>query len=230
MYNLQAKIHKKLENSQWNKIIGDLILSKRFTTTLDEIKNIKDLGNEITPKGINLFRAFELCPFNKLKVVIIGMDPYPQPGVANGVAFCCKDSKKIEKSLKFINQDMSNVYGIDINNKDLTFIAEQGVLLLNSALTCTVGRPGSHLDKWLPLMSDIVNRIVENNRDVIFVLMGKKSHYFTTLLPPSVTIFLISHPASAAYKGGKWDSDGVWRKINDELEKRNKKEIKWNLE
>lgn len=228
MLKIQSNILKNISHTNWDKHIGHLIKSQELTGIYKYLKAEHNKGIDITPSPSKLFKAFEICDANKLKVVIVGMDPYPKKGVANGVAFCCKDSSRIEKSLQYINKDISETFDVDlVLTKDLTFLAEQGVLLLNGALTCVVGKPGSHTELWFGFMARLLNTIAVMNHDVIFVFMGAKAKLLSNSLPQDRKIFLTSHPASAVYSGGKWDSKKLWLHVNKELHARNKQEISW---
>ena len=101
--DIQKKLYKKLEKSGWNLRLRSYLLSTDFTEVLESlIKSQIDDKIPFTPKLNQLFRAFEECPYNDLKVVIIGQDPYPKVNVADGIAFSCSNTKKEEASLRYI--------------------------------------------------------------------------------------------------------------------------------
>lgn len=226
MSKIKEKIIKSIKDPKWLDIILPLLNSKEFDKILE---NIKRDSSVITPSSPTLlFEAFNKCPYDKAKVVIVGMDPYPQKGVANGVAFCCKNSLKIEKSLKIINKSLSEQFPsyAPIENKDLTHIANQGVLFLNFAFTTVISKPGAHTQIWRNFTTSLINAISQDKLGLVYALMGKDAQSLKTVLDKD-TVYMVSHPASALYKGYNWDNDNLFQKINYELELRNKPRIKW---
>jgi uracil-DNA glycosylase len=111
---------------------------------------------------------------------------------------------------------------------DLTRWSNQGVLLLNSAFTTTIGKPGSHQLLWSPFVIALLDALVWNRQNIIYVFMGKQAAKLADFVPDSNYKFIVSHPASAAYmKQSEWNCDDVWNKINSTLEKQNKPKIIW---
>jgi uracil-DNA glycosylase len=177
-------------------------------------------GLRFTPPFKDVFNAFKECSYDNLKVVIVGQDPYPQLGSADGLAFSCSKKNKAEKSLQYINKAIGTDY------TDLKCWANQGVLLINTAFTVEVNKIGSHYNLWKPFTNYIFANINKHKKDTIFILMGKKAEEWETLLP-DCKILKCAHPASAAYKGGVWDHNDVFNKANLELNKQDKSLINW---
>lgn len=218
--NLRDKVNDKLNGSGWENYLSPYINGLNFDYLVNKLVEGVNNGRRFTPKFKDVFNAFYECPKDDLKVVMVGQDPYPQLGVADGIAFSCSNKGTPEKSLQYINTALGT------NHTDLKCWANQGVLLINTALTVEVNKIGSHYHLWesfIEYLFEGLNRCCPNT---IFVLMGKKAQQLETLLPNCV-VFKCTHPASAAYRGGTWDSNGVFEKVNMELTKQEKACIDW---
>ena len=218
--NLRDQLNKKLEPTGWKRVLAPYINGLSFdhimNTLLDNVNN----GRRFTPMFKDTFNAFIECPYKETKVVIVGQDPYPQLGVADGIAFSCSKKDKAEKSLQYINK------AIDTEHTDLRCWSNQGVLLINTALTVEVNKIGSHYAIWKSFTEYLFETLNRHNKDLVFILMGKKAEEWAPLLS-NMKIFKVAHPASAAYKGGEWDCKDVFNKVNLELEKQDKTCIEW---
>ena len=129
----------------------------------------------VYPPAPNIFRAFDLCPFNSVKVVIVGQDPYPGRGQANGLAFSVNEKIILPPSLQNIYQEIHNDLGITPTpSGDLSRWASQGVLMLNSVLTVASGKPASHAGKgWEDFTDAVIQSLNANRRHVVYLLWGK---------------------------------------------------------
>jgi len=228
LQEIKEKLYIKLKDSGWSEYLKTFVLSSEMDRIL-EILLAEAMDNKrFTPKIKNLFTAFEVCPFDKVNVVIIGQDPYPQEGVADGIAFSCSITGKPEASLRYINSSIKATTGVDCNKVDLSEWSKQGVLLLNTAFTTTIGKPGSHQLLWRPFTVAVLDALIWNNPNLIYVFMGKQAQQFADLVPDNNYKFNVSHPASASYnKLSEWNCDDIWNKINNTLEKQNKNKIIW---
>jgi len=217
---LRDNLNNKLKNSGWDRMLSPYVNGLSFdhimNTLIDNVEN----GRRFTPKFRDVFNGFYECPYDDLKVVIVGQDPYPQLGVADGIAFSCSIKGKAEKSLQYINKALGKEL------VDLRCWSNQGVLLINTAFTCEINKIGSHYAIWKSFTEHVFENINRHNPNTIFILMGKKAEAWQTLLP-NCKILKCSHPASAAYKGGEWDSNGVFDKVNSILNKQDKTCINW---
>lgn len=145
--------------------------------TVDERKMGLSKYDEIFcyPPKEKIFRAFELTPLSDTKVVILGMDPYHN-GAATGLAFSVEDEKRsLNPSLKNILKEVNRQGKVYRRKGDLTSWAEQGVLLINTALTVTSGKAGSHLQYWIPFTKKVLQELAEDNNPKVFMLWGKKA-------------------------------------------------------
>jgi uracil-DNA glycosylase len=217
---LKDSLKKDIESSGWADILFPYIDSKLYDDLTDSLVSLVEQGKRFTPKFKDIFNAFKECKYDDLKVVIVGQDPYPQLGSADGLAFSCSKKDKVEKSLQYINK------AIDTDHTDLRCWANQGVLLINTALTVEVNKIGSHFWNWKPFTEHLFSKINQDNKDIVFILMGKKAEAWERLIS-NQKILKCTHPASAAYRGGVWDSNDVFNKTNIELNKQGKTLIDW---
>lgn len=129
----------------------------------------------VYPPGKNIFRAFDLCPFDRVKVVIVGQDPYHGLGQANGLSFSVDDKVMLPPSLKNIYQEIQNDLGITpLQSGDLSRWAHQGVLMLNSVLTVAAGNPASHAGKgWEQFTDTVIQALNANRKNIVYMLWGK---------------------------------------------------------
>lgn len=217
---LRDSVNSTLVESGWDKMLSIFVNGLDFDYIVNNLVDCVNAGKRFTPKFKDIFNAFKECPYDDLKVVIVGQDPYPQLGVADGIAFSCSNKGKAEKSLQYINKALGT------DHTDLRYWANQGVLLINTALTVQINSIGSHYNLWKPFTSYLFDTINKVKPDTIFVLMGNKAQEWKVLIPNCEKI-KCSHPASAAYRGGDWDHNDVFNKVNKVLEKQNKTLINW---
>lgn len=226
---IKLKLIEKLQPSGWATKLKGFIQSSDFDKILAELYRLREDGKRFTPPLKQVFRAFEECPHNKLKVIMIGQDPYPHFGVADGLAFSCSNTGKAQPSLKnifeAINTTVYDEWPID-QNPDLTRWANQGVLLLNSALTCQIDKVGSHYAIWKDFIAYIMDILNFTDSGLIFVLMGKQAQELEGLIGEHHHIIKVSHPASAAYTKTTWDCGNMFNACNTIIEGQNGKEFK----
>tara|TARA_R110001592_G_scaffold34089_2_gene117419 strand:- start:655 stop:1338 length:684 start_codon:yes stop_codon:yes gene_type:complete len=217
---LRETLNSKLIDSGWHKMLSPFVNGLSFDLIIQTLEKNVNEGRRFTPRFKDVFNAFYECPYDKLKVVVVGQDPYPQLGVADGIAFSCSRKGKAEKSLQYINKAIGTDY------TDLRCWSNQGVLLINTAMTVEVNKIGSHYGMWKPFTEYLFDNINRHNSDVVFILMGKKAEEWQTLIPNCKKL-KVSHPASAAYRGGLWDSKDVFNETNSILEKQGKSCVDW---
>ena len=219
---LRDNLNNKLKDSGWDQMLSPYVNGLSFDYIMNKLRDSVEQGLRFTPKFKDVFNGFYECPYDDLKVVIVGQDPYPQLGVADGIAFSCSIKGKAEKSLQYILKALEDEDG----SVDLRRWSNQGVLLINTAFTCEVNKIGSHYGIWKSFTEHVFENINRHNPDTIFILMGKKAEAWQTLLP-NCKIIKCSHPASAAYRGGEWDCNDVFNKTNTMLIKQDKTCINW---
>lgn len=155
--------------------------------------------NRVAPDYRNIFKAFLSTPLNNLKVVFLGQDPYPQKGVATGLAFANKNGETLSPSLQILKDaciDYKVPHGIVEFDPTLESWAKQGILLLNSALTTNIGETGSHTMLWRPFTKKLISKLSEYNTGIVYVLFGEQAQTFSPYINSSVNkVFSVRHPA-----------------------------------
>ena len=229
LQEIQTKLYEKVKVSGWGPAMVNQVMSHDFLKILETLLRESQDGKKFTPQIKYLFRAFEECPYDKLKGVIIGQDPYPNVNVADGIAFSCSNLGVVEKSLDYIFKSIEDTVEPDyVRNPDLKVWANQGVLLLNSGLTTTLNKPGAHQLLWRQFITELIDHLIWNKQDVAYVFIGKKAAELADMIPENQLKLTVSHPASAAYMTApKWDCNDMWNKINQYLKANGKSEIKW---
>lgn len=228
---IKSKLIDKLRDSGWDKVLKAYIFSDDFTKIIKDLELEVDNGRRFTPQLRDVFRCFEECKWDDLKVVMLGQDPYPQLGVATGLAFDCSYTGKLQPSLRFMEDAINKTVYNPIPEPykdDITDWAHQGILLLNTALTTQLDKPLTHQRIWQSFIAYILDTISSNKKDIVFVFLGKTAQNLEDLVSDDHPKYIVSHPASAAHSQlQEWDSKNVFVEINKELDKNGKGTIKW---
>jgi len=185
----------------------------------------------IYPPGNRIFSAFNHTPFNKVKAVIIGQDPYHGPGQANGLCFSVADGIRQPPSLVNIFKELHDDLGIPVpRSGNLEKWADQGVLLLNATLTVRANSPGSHQNKgWEQFTDAVIRRISDEKKGVVFLLWGNYAKRKAELIDRSRHhILTAAHPSPLA--GGAFFGCRHFSKTNELLRQQGLEEIDWRLE
>ena len=216
--NKDWKIHLKEE------------LDKDYFFNLTTRVNLEYSNYICFPPIDNIFNSLNFCVLSKLKVVIIGQDPYHQQNQANGLSFSVSKDVKIPPSLNNIFKELNS----DINkplptNGDLTYLSKQGVLLLNSCLSVRMSSPGSHYNFGWEIFTDkIISIISEKKTNVVFLLWGNKSISKSKLIDTNKHLILTSgHPSPLSANRGYWFGNRHFSKTNDYLKKNGLNQISW---
>ena len=148
---------------------------KPYWEELTEFVRSQYLSGKVYPPAKNIFRAFDLCPLDKVKVVIVGQDPYHGERQANGLSFAVNDGITLPPSLKNIYKEICDDLKITpLSSGDLSRWASQGVLMLNSVLTVAANMPASHRDKgWEKFTDAVIKTLNENRQNIVYLLWGK---------------------------------------------------------
>lgn len=185
----------------------------------------------VYPKSDEIFTAFHLTPLEKVKVVIIGQDPYHNPGQAHGLCFSVKPQVEIPPSLVNIYKELHEDLGCQIPNHGyLKSWAEQGVLLLNTVLTVQAHQPMSHRGVgWEEFTDAAIRKVNEQNRPIVFILWGKPAQEKEKMLDnPKHMILKAPHPSPlSAYRG--FFGSRPFSQTNDFLEKNGVSPINWQI-
>ena len=167
------------------------------------------------------FRAFRETPFNELKVILIGQDIYHTPNTFDGLAFSNANSKTISPSLRNILMEVRrDWYGGKevVLSKDLTEWAKQGVFLINVGLSVEKGKPGSHIDKWKPFMLEVIKKINENKKNMIYLLWGKFAQNYRQIIDSENNHILEAGHPSPLNRSNPFKGCGHFSKVNEILE------------
>ena len=186
----------KIEDSWKMHLLREF--DKEYWINLKEFVRDEYLTKKIFPPPKNIFRAFDLCPFDKVKVVIVGQDPYHGDGQANGLSFAVGKDIALPPSLKNIFKEINSDLGITpFENGDLSRWATQGVLMLNSVLTVAANQPTSHKAKGWEIFTDaITKQLNEKRENIVYMLWGKYAQVKGEVIDNNKNLVLISgHPS-----------------------------------
>lgn len=219
-------------NESWKKLLDSEFNSEYFKNLITFIK--EDYSKTTCyPKGSQIFSAFDFCPINNLKVVIIGQDPYHGVDQANGLCFSVNKGITHPPSLINIFKEIEVDLGFKFeNNKgDLSKWAEQGVMLLNATLTVRHNSAGSHQNKGWEIFTDKVIEVISNEtNNTVFLLWGSFAKQKKKLIDIEKHKVLESgHPSPLSANKGYWFGNKHFSKCNDYLDSIGKSKIDWSL-
>lgn len=220
-------MHVKIEES-WQKVLQDEFEKPYFKELVSFVKD-EYTAQKVYPPGNQIFNAFEMCPFDKVEVVILGQDPYHGPKQANGLAFSVSDEVRIPPSLLNIFKEIKNDLGKDLPpTGNLERWAKQGVLLLNATLTVRAGDAGSHQRKgWEEFTDAVVKKVNDQKEHVVFMLWGAYAQKKGAFIDERKHLVLkAAHPSPFAADRGFFGSRH-FSKANAYLEQYGKKPIDW---
>jgi uracil-DNA glycosylase len=219
--------------ASWLKVL-DAEFDKDYMLKLKQfLLAEKQAGKIIYPKSADIFKAFEKTPFDDVKVVIIGQDPYHSPNQAHGLSFSVQKGVDVPPSLKNIYKELAtDIPGFTIpQTGDLTKWAQQGVLLLNATLTVQAANAGSHQKKGWELFTDTVIKTISDKREgVVFILWGNYAQSKSILIDDTKHLVIKStHPSPLAVSRGGFFGSKPFSKTNAYLEQRGEKGIDWQI-
>lgn len=217
---------------EWFRLLGeDIVLDPliKVTSATDTEK--------LCPKPEDTFKAFELCPPDKVRVVFLGQDPYPQSGVATGILFGNKEGtqeRDISPSLKVIREAVIQPFEPSFKDGDLERFdvtleswARQGILMINSALTVERNKIGSHREYWIGFTVTLMKKLSEMDRGIIFVLFGSQAASFKpNIRIGSNHVIKCRHPAYYARIESRM-TDAPFNEVNRLLRTMGEEPIKW---
>ncbi len=218
----------KIEQS-WKEHLSKEFDKPYFTKLTSFVREEYSGTTPIYPPAKLIFNAFDHCPFDKVKVVIIGQDPYHGPGQANGLCFSVNKGVQFPPSLMNIFKEVANDIGCPIpTDGDLTRWSDQGVLLLNATLTVRAATAGSHQNKGWEEFTDAVIRILADEREnIVFILWGSYAQKKGAFIDRNKHLVLTSpHPSPlSAYHG--FFGNHHFSRANDYLKVHGKETIIW---
>ena len=190
---------------QWKKVLQKEFSANYFQQIPHHLHTEKSQGKIIYPPGSQIFNAFDTTPFDKVKVVILGQDPYHGPGQANGLCFSVKKKIRIPPSLINIFKELKDDIGLSMpSHGDLTHWAQQGVFLLNASLTVRAGEPMSHAQiGWAQFTDAVIRTISMQKENIVFLLWGRFAQNKITLIDTTKHFVLqAAHPSPLSAHNG----------------------------
>ena len=220
----------KIEAS-WKEVLAEEFKKPYFKQIAQHLKTEKEQGKIIYPPGSQIFHAFEATPFDKVKVVIIGQDPYHGPQQAHGLSFSVQQGVATPPSLINIFKELHEDVGLPIpRHGHLEKWAKQGVLLLNASLTVRAGEPMSHAKLgWEKFTNTVIEKVSHLKENIVFVLWGRFAQEKQSLIDDKKHYIIKSaHPSPLSAKNGFFGSR-PFSKINTFLVKKGIDPIDWAL-
>lgn len=218
--------------ASWQKPLAAVCQRPEIAALADYLQARQEAGATIYPAKQNIFAALQETPFNNVRVVIVGQDPYHSPGQAHGLSFSVPSDIPIPPSLRNIFKELHQDIGIPIPKKGtLTSLAQQGVLLLNAILTVEEGKPASHAKRGWEIFTDaIIEQLLLRNLPTVFMLWGnyaqKKMHHLLVHIDPTKHLILkAAHPSPLSVTG--FLGCRHFSQANAFLKKLNVPEINW---
>ena len=224
----------------WVELFTPFIQSEQWDKIFTTLKTLSMNKRTVIPKSPDVFKSFELCDRHKVKAVIILMDPYPSTTkegeiIADGVPMSCKGKSRLQPTLEQwyggIEEDCGgtgeSVIGFipDMDRSgDIDFLlTEEGVLLLNSCLTCELNKPGSHVELWTPFMKFFIEEIVNNYyKGLPIVLCGAQAQKLEKFINPMLHyVKKIEHPVSGSYANRAWDHQNCFKWVDEIIRQNN---------
>lgn len=217
----------KIEES-WGRVLQNEF-EKPYFKQLTEFVKSEYANQTVYPKGKDIFRAFDECPFDKVKVIILGQDPYHGPGQANGLCFSVHKGITFPPSLVNIFKEIKNDLGKDIPpHGSLVRWSKQGVLLLNATLTVRAHQAGSHQNRgWETFTDAVVQALASRKKNLVYMLWGSYAQKKAAIVNPNENLILKSpHPSPlSAHRG--FFGNGHFSKANQYLAEKGLMEIIW---
>ncbi|MDR0733060.1 MAG: uracil-DNA glycosylase [Dysgonamonadaceae bacterium] len=217
----------KIEPS-WKEQLSEEFTKLYFEALTDFVRR-EYASTRIYPKGAQIFNAFEKTPFDKVKVVILGQDPYHEPGQAHGLCFSVNDGIALPPSLQNIYKELHDDLGIPPQaSGNLERWAEQGVLLLNATLTVRAHHAGSHQNKgWEEFTDAVIHKVAEEKEHVVFILWGSYAQRKGGFIDPQKHLVIKSaHPSPLSVHRGFFGSR-PFSKANNYLVESGQTPIRW---
>ena len=213
----------------WKGVLKEEFEKPYFKNLVEFVKS-EYTSNQCFPPGKQIFSAFNHTPFNDVKVVIIGQDPYHGPGQAHGLCFSVGKNVAVPPSLKNIFEEIKTDIGSEIpNNGNLERWADQGVLLLNATLTVRAHQAGSHQNKgWEKFTDAVIEKLSKEREGLVFMLWGGPAKKKGEKVDTSKHLVLTSgHPSPLAANRGYWFGNKHFSETNKYLIEKGEKPIAW---
>jgi uracil-DNA glycosylase len=207
------KLCTKYEKTSWKNLLPDIFKKEEFDMAIGQLVSDFQAGQPFTPKLNYLFKSFDLCPADKVKVVFITANPSPNKEDNDGLAFSGYGNK-FKDSLT----EGPEAYG------NLEHLPKQGVMLLNLAMTCPIGKAKDHIPMWDPIARTIIHQIAYQTVKTVFVFVGEEvEHLVQQLTLHHRSLFI----PSFSNDDKPWDNIDVFNRINVLLKKAEREPINW---
>jgi len=217
----------RIEES-WKRILSDVFESENWEQISKFVKD-EYKTQKVYPAPKNIFNAFDLCPFDDVKLVILGQDPYHGAGQAHGLSFSVPESVRTPPSLQNIYKELKEDVGKEIpETGNLELWAKQGVLLLNATLTVRASQPGSHQGKgWEEFTDEVIKKLNDEKEHLVFMLWGNYAKNKGEIIDRKKHLVLeAAHPSPYSANSGFFGCKH-FSQANTYLKKYSKEEIKW---
>jgi uracil-DNA glycosylase len=218
------KIHES-----WKEVLAEEFEKPYFERLKEYVR--QEYGTQVCyPPGRLIFEAFNQTPFEEVKVVILGQDPYHGPGQAHGLSFSVPPGVAFPPSLRNIFKELKDDVGKDVPmSGDLTEWARQGVLLLNATLSVRAGQAGSHQNQgWETFTDAVIHLLNQRKENLVFLLWGAYAQNKGKFIDPNRHLVLkAKHPSPLSANSGGWFGTKHFSKTNEYLQQLGKPEIKW---
>ena len=228
--NRRMSANVQIEES-WKKVLEDQFRQPYFQNIAHFLRREKAAGTTVYPPGSLIFNAFNSTPFYQVKAVILGQDPYHNPGEAMGLCFSVPKGVRVPPSLKRIFRELKDDVGVEIpDHGDLTKWAGHGVFLLNAMLTVEKNKPGSHRDiGWQNFTDAVIRKLSGERKHLVFLLWGNFAKKKKNLIDTSKHLVLESpHPSPLA--GDGFLGNHHFSQTNDYLTQHGLTPIDWHLD
>ncbi|WP_018628507.1 uracil-DNA glycosylase [Niabella aurantiaca] len=216
----------------WKKELQDEFQKPYFESLAQHLKTEKQAGKIIYPAGKNIFNAFNTTPFDQVKVLLLGQDPYHGAGQAHGLCFSVQKGVPLPPSLVNIYKELQADLGVPpAKSGDLTRWAQQGVFMLNASLTVRAGEPMSHSKiGWATFTDAVIRKVSQDKEHVVFILWGKFAQEKASLIDASKHLILRSaHPSPLSAHNGFFGSR-PFSKTNEYLAANGIDPVDWKVE
>lgn len=231
MSSISVQVNEPCIEASWKAVLGDEFQLPYMQELRRFLRKEKDAKKIVYPKSADIFKAFEYAPLDKVKVVILGQDPYHGPNQAHGLCFSVPPQVQLPPSLQNIYKELEDDLGIKpVKHGCLVAWAKQGVLLLNSVLTVEKGLAASHQGKgWEVFTDKIISILNQQSRPIAFVLWGSYAQKKGAVIDSTKHLVIKSvHPSPLSVYRGFFGSK-PFSQINQFLIKTNQPPIDWQL-
>ena len=229
----QAKLDKIQLDASWKNALSDFLLSAKMDDLKQFLLTEKQADKIIYPPSSLIFNALNTTPFSRVKVVILGQDPYHGPNQAHGLSFSVQRGIALPPSLRNIFHELNTDLGIPVpKHGDLTRWAEQGVLLLNAVLTVEAGQPTSHQKRgWEEFTDHVIDALNEQSEHIVFILWGAYAQRKGQRIDQNKHLVLkAAHPSPLSANRGGFFGCKVFSKANNYLKQNGIEPINWQLD